>query len=155
MSEFTLNQFDPAASQLFLTSNKLYNLRSEKTFIKVMKETPKLRIDGMLTKQGDRPWKSENIYKQTHGIFIVNGVGYQAYFDNFKRPKTMFNFTDEGELCLMLIHSIVFQKKDMDNNKLFGPIKRNTAWGDRHFSFVLNIKLPNVDVLAARLMMDE
>ena len=155
MSKFELNQFDSAESQLFLTSNKLYNLRSEKTFAKVMNDIPKLRIDGMLTKQ-DHTWRSSNVYDQTHGIFIVDGEGYKGQFDNFKKPRTMFNFTDEGELCLMLIHSVMFDEGEIKNdNELFAPIKSKTYWGHRHFSFVLNTKLPSVDILAARLMMDE
>lgn len=156
MSEFKINQFDPAESQLFLTSIKLYNLRSEKTFLKVMKDIPKLRVDGMLTKQDG--WAANDVYDQTTGVFIIDGIGYRGQFNTFKKPRTMFNFTDEGELCLMLIHSIMFdidQIKDNNYNELFDPIKSDTNWGDRHFSFVLNTKLPNVDVLAARLMMDE
>ena len=121
-----------------------------------MNETPKLRVDGMLTKQG-HSWRNSNVYDQTHGIFIVYGAGYKGRFDNFKKPKTMFNFTDDGELCLMLIHSVLFNKGEISkDNKLFEPIKnKNITWPGRHFSFVLNTKLPTVDILAARLMMDE
>ncbi len=159
MSEFKLGEFDPAESQLFLTSIKLYNLRSEKTFAEVMRGIPKLRVDGMLTKQGYR--RSSNVYNQTHGVFIVNDMGYKARFDNFRKPKTMFNFTDKGELCLMLIHSLMLDSDELEkgkiknNDELFEPIKSNTNWGHRQFSFVLNTKLPSVDILAARLMMDE
>ena len=154
MSEFEIEKFDPSESQLFLTSNKLYNLRSEKSFIKVMIETPKLRVDGMLTKNGKTLRSTKSIYDQTHGIFIIDGIGYNAHFDNFKKPKTMFNFTEEGELCLMLIHSIQFRRDEMKDNELFDPIKSDTHIGHRQFSFVLNTKLPSVDILAARLMMD-
>ena len=154
MNTFKIDQFDPSESQLFLTSIKLYNLRSEKSYAKIIKETSKLRIDGMLTNQNKERWWG-GIYDQSGGIFIVDGIGYKARFDNFRKPKTMLNFTDEGELCLMLIHSIMFESQDMEDNELFEPIKSNTNWGHIHFSFVLNTKLPSVDILAARLMMDE
>ena len=156
MSLFDINEFDQAESQLFLTSPKLYNIRSPKTFKKIYDELPKVRIDGMLTSESSRWYYSENIYRKDTGIFVIDGLGYKGRFEDIKKARTMFNFTDDGELCLMIVYSILFEKDQIDDNAILQSLARIKKYYERpQFAFVLNIKMPSVDILAARLMMDQ
>lgn len=149
---YGINEYDPAEIQMFITEHKLYNLKSTKTFNKLLNGMDRLKVEGLGTKQDKwHPSAQENIYNRDKGLFIIDGNPYEIKFVCLKRNRHNFYHNDDGELFLMTVFEIIIKKSL--NDELFNTVRSNGIQKE-NFSFVINIKMPMVDTMAVKILME-
>ena len=151
--QYKYDEFDPAEVQVFITKHKLYNIRSPKTFEELFPVIPRLRVDGFLTRQ-QKMFKSkpDNIYNNGRGVFFLNGEPFNVVYKDVHKVRNHFYFPEESEEMRMLsVYEIYIPKSE--NNKLLNCI-RSDGRSKTAYSLAFNLKLPTIDTVAPKLMMD-
>lgn len=142
-----MNYFDPVYAQLFISSRKLYNIRSTKSFQEQYRDGLKIKIDGLHAYQIKYFNRPDNIYNQNSGIFIIDGESFNVRFIENRKPKTLMLTKDIGIHFLVIREIIICESQ---TNPLFNRIR-----DIKHpltFSFGVSVDISSIDTAAAMLL---
>lgn len=153
-----LEDFNPSETQCFITSHNLFNARSEKSFNRLLEVLRRLKVDSMWTvpvKSARHSGKS--VYDKNVVSLILDGDHYEGKFHDLHKTRTAFFVDDSGTLCMLVAFLIFIGDKNtiFDDEKFaeFPPL-RTMPHKNNAFSFVMITRLPNIDTMAAKILMD-
>jgi hypothetical protein len=150
--------FSPSESQCFITSHNLFNARSEKAFNELLKVLRRLKVDSVwMVPVATTRHNGKSIYDKNVASLILDGDYYEGKFHDLHKTRTTFFTDDDGTFC-MLIAFLIFignPKTIFDDEKFaeFPPL-RTMPHKNNAFSFVIITRMPHIDTMAAKLLMD-
>jgi len=163
-----MNTINQTINGCYLLASYAFGVATEKTFNKHVLNAPTMKIDGLYTypdttfkiRYNKPEYKSRragtDFYDQRNITLLIENEFLPAQFNDPFNNRMKFYTNSDGNSALITVSKVIISHNDVPHNFLNSTIAKTNSCSNQSaewwYSIVTNTILPDVDIMAPKLM---